>query len=193
MGRPKKTTDLPATEKIEKAFWQLLDKEDYSALTVQKIADTARVNRNAVYYHYENIDDLAQHALTHFFDTEVVDDFMSRITGCVNADTLPMLQEDFMEAVQKIQLCAGSNSAYLHKLLKAAIRQKWFHRLGIDPGKIYELELLSIEFALSGIVAVLGSEAVRKNPKLMLEMPGTELGKSAIHILLGIAEDMKNR
>jgi AcrR family transcriptional regulator len=59
MGRPRKTTDMTAPVKIENAFWQLLRTDAYSNITIQKLADAAGVNRNAVYYHYENLDDVA--------------------------------------------------------------------------------------------------------------------------------------
>ncbi|MBQ3465566.1 MAG: hypothetical protein IJH22_01430, partial [Firmicutes bacterium] len=74
-----------------------------------------------------------------------------------------------------------------------AIKDKWFDKLKIDESKIYETEKLSIEFALSGIVAVLGSEAVANNPLLMLKMPETDMGKASVKTLLKLAGDVKQR
>lgn len=76
MARPRKDSNIIATEKIEKALWELLEIEDYSNITVQKLADKAGVNRNAVYYHYENIDDVAKNTLLHYMQSGVIEQFM---------------------------------------------------------------------------------------------------------------------
>ena len=98
-----------------------------------------------------------------------------------------------MPEIRRIQLCASSDSKYLNQILKDAIKDKWFDKLKIDESKIYETEKLSIEFALSGIVSVLGSEAVANNPLLMLKMPETDMGKASVKTLLKLAGDVKQR
>lgn len=193
MGRPKRTEQLPAPIKIETAFWHLLGKKEYSDITIQNIADTAGVNRNAVYYHYENVDDVAKHALQNFLHTELVDRFIRQMLSCICQDGFMRMDEAYMHEIEKIQLCAKSNSKYLNQMLKDSIKDKWFQELNIDESKLCEMELLSIEFALSGVIAVLGSDAVMQNPGLMLKMPETEMGRAAIQMLLRFAEAMESR
>lgn len=65
--------------------------------------------------------------------------------------------------------------------------------MNIDESKINEIENLCIEFALSGIVAVLGSDAVVNNPLLMIKMPESDMGKTAVQTLLKLANDSKQR
>lgn len=193
MGRPRKKDDISAPVKIENAFWQLLGIESYSNMTIQKLADAAGVNRNAVYYHYENVDDVAKNALHNFLQKDIVDGFIRQMIGGVGKDSFMKIDEAYMPEIRRIQLCASSDSKYLNQILKDAIKDKWFDKLKIDESKIYETEKLSIEFALSGIVAVLGSEAVANNPLLMLKMPETDMGKAAVKTLLKLAGDVKQR
>ena len=42
------------------------------------------------------------------------------------------------------------------------------------------MDTLCIEFALSGIIAVLGSESVLENPFIMLDFPKTEIGRAVL-------------
>lgn len=52
MARPRNTdiTDS-ALYKIDAAFWRLLEKMDYSFMTMKLLAEEAGVNRNTLYYH----------------------------------------------------------------------------------------------------------------------------------------------
>lgn len=193
MGRPRKATDLVATTKIENAFWYLLETEDYSRITVQKLADAAEVNRNAVYYHYENIDDVAKKAFINFLHTDTVEQFVNLLFNGMRNEQKSEVGAEFVQGVRKLQLCSGSNSIYLNQLLKTAIRDNMFRIMNIDETKLDEIEKLSVEFTLSGIVALLGSKEVMDNPLLMLKMPETDIGKAALGELRRLSEEIKGR
>lgn len=94
---------------------------------------------------------------------------------------------------RKLQLCSGSNSIYLNQLLKTAIRDNMFRIMNIDETKLDEIESLSVEFTLSGIVALLSSKEVMDNPLLMLKMPETDIGKVALGALRRLSEEIKGR
>ena len=193
MGRPRKATDLVATTKIENAFWYLLETEDYSRITVQKLADAAEVNRNAVYYHYENIDDVAKKAFINFLHTDTVEQFVNLLFNGMRNEQKSEVGAEFVQGVRKLQLCSGSNSIYLNQLLKTAIRDNMFRIMNIDETKLDEIEKISVEFTLSGIVALLGSKEVMVNPLLMLKMPETDIGKAALGELRRLSEEIKGR
>lgn len=66
MSRPRHDSkQLPATTRMENAFWQLLEERDYAKITVTDIVNLANVNRNSFYYHYCKLDNLAETAIRH--------------------------------------------------------------------------------------------------------------------------------
>lgn len=188
MGRPRKDSDIAATAKIEKALWELLETEKYSNITIQKIADRAGVNRNAIYYHYDNVDDVAKQALLNYMHSDVVEVFVHLIMRdftqkkCINAD--------FLQGIKKLQICINSGSIYLNELLKAEIKKNWFHLLNIDERKLSATETACIEFAMGGIISVLGSKEVMGNPMLLMELIETDIVKVSFASLQKVAKDM---
>lgn len=59
MGRPGR--DQPAAvERMEVAFWDLLEEMPYKSLTIGALARRAGLNHNSVYYHFSSLDDLAR-------------------------------------------------------------------------------------------------------------------------------------
>lgn len=74
--------------KMDQAFMELLEKKDFSYITVKEICAKAGVNRSTFYLHYETVEDLLSESveymneqfLSHMKqDTEV---FMTRIKEC---------------------------------------------------------------------------------------------------------------
>ncbi|MCD8199877.1 MAG: TetR family transcriptional regulator, partial [Coriobacteriaceae bacterium] len=65
MARPRKEQDGPsALERMEEAFWEELEEKPYAKITVTDIVKKAQVNRNAFYYHHDDLDDLAHKAVS---------------------------------------------------------------------------------------------------------------------------------
>ena len=55
MSRPKMNErEASAVYKIETACWALIEQKDFSDITMQLLAKEAGINRNSLYYHYEN-------------------------------------------------------------------------------------------------------------------------------------------
>ena len=71
--------------RMDKAFLELLEKKDFSYITVKEICEKAGVNRSTFYLHYETIDDLLSESVEymneHFltFMRKDSDAFMNRI------------------------------------------------------------------------------------------------------------------
>lgn len=74
--------------KMDKAFLELLEKKDFSYITVKEICERAGVNRSTFYLHYETIEDLLSESAEYMneqfhaymkLDTEA---FMMRIKDC---------------------------------------------------------------------------------------------------------------
>ena len=127
MGRPRKKDDISAPVKIENAFWQLLGIESYSNMTIQKLADAAGVNRNAVYYHYENVDDVAKNALHNFLQKDIVDGFIRQMIGGVGKDSFMKIDEAYMPVQNSMAVSSIC-------VLMIRIRQKK-RRSSLNPSK----------------------------------------------------------
>lgn len=74
--------------KMDQAFLELLEKKDFSYITVKEICAKAGVNRSTFYLHYETVEDLLSESIEYMNkqflshmkqDTEV---FMTRIKEC---------------------------------------------------------------------------------------------------------------
>lgn len=74
--------------KMDKAFLELLEKKDFSYITVKEICEKAEVNRSTFYLHYETLEDLLSESVEYMNDefreymkqdTEV---FMTQIQKC---------------------------------------------------------------------------------------------------------------
>ena len=66
MPRPRRDSEiLPAKERLENAFWELLSEREYRKITVTDIVRTADVNRNSFYYHFAGLPELADSAILH--------------------------------------------------------------------------------------------------------------------------------
>lgn len=74
--------------KMDKAFLSLLEKKDFSYITVKEICEKAKVNRSTFYLHYETLEDLLSESVEYMNeqflaymkqDTNV---FMIRILEC---------------------------------------------------------------------------------------------------------------
>lgn len=55
MPRPRRDSEiLPAKERLETRFWELLAERNYHKITVTDIVRVADVNRNSFYYHFSD-------------------------------------------------------------------------------------------------------------------------------------------
>lgn len=87
--------------RMDKAFLELLEKKDFSYITVKEICEKAGVNRSTFYLHYETIDDLLSESVEymneHFltFMRKDSDAFMNRIQDRP-IDELNLITPDYL-------------------------------------------------------------------------------------------------
>lgn len=74
--------------KMDRAFLALLEKKDFSYITVKEICETAGVNRSTFYLHYETVGDLLTESVEH-----------------MNEQFLAYMQKDNDTFVTKLQNC----------------------------------------------------------------------------------------
>ena len=195
MARPRKTDrDEMATVKIENAFWSLLETERYSDITVLRVSQEAGINRNSFYYHYRDIDDLAQKAFMNNADNEVSKTLVSALLSAFQeGKTALVFDLSILPYSKRIMLCARSDSPYLNQLVNNLLKTVWFDSLSIKEELMSEDEMLQSRFISAGLVSVLGSQEIKNNPLAMSTLSQTEIGKVIIATMKNIALRQQNR
>lgn len=186
MGRPKKDPlSPPATRKIEESFWRLLSDEGYDNITILRLTQDTGLNRNTIYYHYDNVEDIARKAVEHLMDSETVSTFISQLlSGEKDLGSNPQ----FVPRIQKLLLLAESDSPFLQSFVKATLLQTWFHCFCIDASKLSASDWMVLDFISSGITSILGSKIFPDHPEIISLFPTTEIGKAALHTLQKLSQ-----
>ena len=88
MARPKYGRgDVRAREKLIDAFWELLEAEPYTQMSVREVCRESGLNKNTFYYHFEGLDALADEAVGDALPIELAQSLVSAPVG-----KLPSLQ-----------------------------------------------------------------------------------------------------
>ena len=189
MARPKKSDrNEMATVKIETAFWSLLETMRYSDITVLRVSQEACINRNSFYYHYKDIDDLAQKAFTNNAENEVSKTLISALVSAFQEGMpAPVFDMSILPHSKRIMLCARSDSPYLNQLVNNLLKTVWFDSMSIQEEMMSEDEKLQSRFISAGLVSVLGSQEIKNNPLAMSTLSQTEISKAIISTMKSIA------
>ena len=197
MARPEKSNkEEMATVKIENAFWRLMETEKYADITVLRISQEAGVNRNSFYYHYRDIDDLAYIAFKNNVENEVAGKMIAALLERFqNDDGKPAVTSDpvALLCVERVILCAGSDSPYPRRLVIELLKKVWFHALSIREELLSADEKLQVSFIFSGLAATLGSQEIKKSPHSMSVLSRTEIGKAVISTMKNISLSQRKR
>ena len=72
MARPKyETGDVQARERLADAFWNLLEGEPYTQMSAREVCRKAGLNKNTFYYHFSDLDELADEAVARALPVEL--------------------------------------------------------------------------------------------------------------------------
>ena len=172
MPRPRRDSEiLPAKDRLENAFWELLSEREYNKITVTDIVRTADVNRNSFYYHFSGLPELADSAILH----AVEDTPMPGVPGRdFNPDiewrkhvTALLRDPEQRQRLDRLALLAGPHSSpELVSSLKEFGRLTMISVLGLDADSLDLKTDLMLDFTVGGMLAVL-----QRWPKLHEKLP----------------------
>ena len=172
MPRPRRDSEiLPAKDRLENAFWELLSEREYNKITVTDIVRTADVNRNSFYYHFSGLPELADSAILH----AVEDTPMPGVPGRdFNPDTewrkhvTALLRDpEQRQRLDRLALLAGPHSSpELVSSLKEFGRLTMISVLGLDADNLDLKTDLMLDFTVGGMLSVL-----QRWPKLHEQLP----------------------
>ncbi|MBT1169836.1 MULTISPECIES: TetR/AcrR family transcriptional regulator [Bifidobacterium] len=161
MPRPRHDSEvLPAKERLENAFWELLADRDYRKITVTDVVREAGVNRNSFYYHFSGLPELADSAILHQVEAIPLpqapdpngnpgEQWRERITALLAAPAP-------RQRLDRLALLAGPHSTLdLTESLRDFARLQMLSMLQLNPEHISLKTDLMVEFTVGGMLAVL--------------------------------------
>lgn len=168
MPRPRRDSEiLPAKERMENAFWELLSDREYRKITVTDIVQVAQVNRNSFYYHFSGLPELADSAILHLVEsTQTALPKSSAETPFSRTDIadviwktriLELLQSPAQrQRLDRLALIAGQHgSPELLDSLRDFSRLTIANAMQIDKDHIDLKTDLLLDFTVGGILAIL--------------------------------------
>ena len=184
MPRPRHDSEvLPAKERLENAFWELLADRDYRKITVTDVVREAGVNRNSFYYHFSSLPELADSAILHQVESSTVqhrpdpngdaeEQWSERVTALLS-------EPEQRQRLDRLALLAGPHSTLdLTESLRDFARLQLFSMLQLDPEHVDLKTDLMVEFTVGGLLAVL-----RRWPELSDTIELKDLLKEDVAVL----------
>lgn len=194
MARPR-ADQQSAPEKMQAAFWHLLERKPYAQITISDITRASGLNRSAFYYHYASIPELADDAIAALYaqsnvaafivhliqqpnDTEAISDYGKRIDDPV-----------YRSCMRKIMLIAGSHgSAALVRQLKDIVIGIWLSSINVKRESLSPAQRITVEFAASGILGMFNVaqgmlERTEFNPDWITQSPVPRTVSQLVHSL----------
>lgn len=106
-------SQLTARDRMEKAYFELLETEHYSKISVSDIVSKAEISRTTFYRHYDDIFDMHNKVARHFA-TEIIKsclDSISEFAELNRADLFIKVVECFNSQKKFINLISGKNGS----------------------------------------------------------------------------------
>ncbi|WEV58788.1 TetR/AcrR family transcriptional regulator [Bifidobacterium sp. ESL0728] len=160
MSRPRQDSNqLPATTRMENAFWKLLEERDYPKITVTDIVNLAGVNRNSFYYHYCKLNNLAETAIQHAVEgiNRALPEFTIDPAKAWNGIVMQLVGVPANRVyLDRLSLTVGKHgSPFLLYTVHDAIRDGFISWQHLDRDMTITQKCL-LEFSVGGLLAISG-------------------------------------
>lgn len=190
MARPKRDSgQMPALERMEEAFWQLLAERPFDKITITALSKGAGVNHNLIYYYFENLEDLARQMFERNMAGNLPQQLLSVILEGV-ASHEPFLEDaQLLRRVGRVRLCMRSDNAFLNGLIRERLQREWLAAVGMDRTQLSAQQQVDLDFLVSGIIAVVGSRHFEENLEAVATLYQRPLGKALAATLKGLAQE----
>ncbi len=189
MARPRKNAGgKSAMERMEETFWQMMEEMPFAQMTCKELYGRAGVSHNTFYYYFGNMEDVAEK----MFERAAIKEMPMLVLGSLAAgesylDTIadiPNIEERF----HKIKVMAASDADTLKRYEYETAVNIWFPLLGITTADLTPEDMVDINFALGGAIAVLASEYVT-SPAEMFAFAQRKVGQGVV----GKLQELKAR
>lgn len=183
MARPRKDARGPsARERIEAAFWRLLEQRGYRDITVAALSREAHVSPNTLYYHYDNIEAVARSS----FDKALMKEFPSLLLAQSREaldDEIRRQGDGIAQRIHRIGLFATDESGELRRIVVETFIEVWSESLGTTPDELTREERIKLTFMANGVVSIFDLAHEGDFTALYVSMIGS-------HLVQGIIAEM---
>lgn len=147
-----------AAELLEDAFWELLEEVPYSKISVLEVARRAGVNRNAFYYHFSNLDELAAAAVRKRVPFSQVLEAFAHVDAAEPVPKSLSVAPENEWSLKLSRLLVGPHSTMaLVRVASETAIDTWLGAYGLERDDLDDTELMGLEFTIGGIVGLLGA------------------------------------
>lgn len=195
MPRPRRDSEiLPAKERLENAFWELLANREYAKITVTDVVHEADVNRNSFYYHFSGLPELADSAILHEVE-KIPSPTPPELMQDPNQEWLAycsslLKNPDSLQRIDRLALLAGPHgSTELLDSLRDFMRMTLVSVLGLDPNAIDVKCSLLLDFSVGGLVAVLQHWPQLQESFTIEDMLNPDIAMLAMGIYLSMSKE----
>ena len=197
MGRPSLRANEPsARAKLHAAFWEALEEKPFYEITVSEIARRAAVNKNTLYYHYHNLNELAQGAINESLLTDVPDTLFAEKSDVQELslneriELLPQIiaRPDNLERWKKLRLIIGNHGTNeLSSYLKECILKTIANRCNIKPENIPIETRIHMLFAINGFFGIVSSGMLtpKEQENILAQVYGNEIIQIVMKEIIG--------
>lgn len=206
MSRPRHDSELtPAKERMENAFWALLEDREYRKITVTDIVREAQVNRNSFYYHYGSLNELADTAILQEVENTSIAQLVDETT---DDHGIPSMDDDAVREhwhkrisaalnspghrtrLNHLALLAGPHSSpELMDSLRDFTRMTLVSALKLTPEELTLRSDLYIDFAVGGILAILRRWPELREMNVAQTLYDDDIAAMAIGLYLSMSGD----
>ncbi|MDO4182320.1 MAG: TetR/AcrR family transcriptional regulator [Coriobacteriia bacterium] len=157
MARPRSNAlDAPLEDRIEEAFWELVQENAPERISIVALSKQAHCNRGTFYYYFTDIYDLLDRLIEKNLPRTISRHVLSYMAGKESADDLEVAVREENDHIEKLGiLLTRSESNYCAEKLKATLIDVWCLGTGTRLEDMNQNDYLLFEFMASGVLGML--------------------------------------
>lgn len=149
---------------MEQAFWELLEEMPYSRISVLEVARWAGVNRNAFYYHFANLEELATAAVRKRVPSSQILEAFSHIDAAESVPDSLSTKPENEWSLKLSRLLVGSHSTMaLVRIASDAVIDTLLSAYSLERDDLDDAEIMGLEFTVGGIAGLLGAPGLMEH------------------------------
>lgn len=155
MARPRKSAELiDARQRMQNAFWQLLEENQLREITVGTITAQAECNRGTFYYHFRDLDDLMLNAIEKQVvgNGAIAEGIFNLTTGTSYEEFLNTYHEEIRH--MSLILNRGGMDMVFTKVC-TVVKKLWQSVLCPDGSDLTSEAIAIIEFTVGGTLSLM--------------------------------------
>lgn len=185
MGRPRRGIGLSADVRLENAFLEQLQVTPFQRITVSGIAKAAGLNRNSFYYHYADLEDLAQSAVSSLLVTDI-----PRLLAEGLGIRTAQVDHALFEAVQDARLpkllavCGPNSTEQLRDMFKTTVIDVWLEAFHLSRENLDADANATLHFILGGMLELFSQVDEQDPSQAFMMMKDLPIRHASAQILM---------